>query len=121
AADIRQWAALLRSASSLEAFRRLYGNALRVDRVVALLLFNGAIPRSARFCADRIAAALARIAARGADAGAPQLGQERLIQWLTESSPHAAIAAGLHEFLLGFQRECAALATRIAAAYMPQD
>ncbi|HLW72238.1 MAG TPA: alpha-E domain-containing protein [Candidatus Binataceae bacterium] len=121
AADIRQWAALLRSASSLEAFRRIYGNALRVDRVVDLLLFNGAIPRSARYCADRIAAALARIAALDSDGSAPQLGQERLIGWLADSSADIAITGGLHEFLLGFQSECAALATRIAAAYMPED
>lgn len=117
-ADIRQWAALLRSASSLEAFWQIHGNALRADRVVDVLLFNREVPRSARFCADRIAAALGRIAARH-PGEAPALGQERLVAMLAGSSAAATIASGLHEFLLGFQGECAALATRVAAAYMP--
>jgi uncharacterized alpha-E superfamily protein len=120
-ADIRQWAALLRSASSLEVFRRIYGNAPRADRVVELLLFDSEIPRSARFCADRIAAALGRIATREAVDDPPEVRQDQLVAMLASSSAAAAINDGLHEFLLGFQSECAALATRIAEAYMPES
>ena len=120
AADVRQWAALLRSASSLEVFWQIHGNALRADRVVEILLFNGEVPRSARFCADRIAAALDRIAARHPAEG-PALGQESLVEMLAGSSAAAAISAGLHEFLLALQNECAALATRVTAAYMPSE
>lgn len=119
-ADIRQWAALLRSASSLEVFWRIYGNAMRADRVVDLLLFNPEVPRSARFCADRIAAALDRIASRH-PADGPALGQARLVELLARSSAETVIGAGLHEFLLTFQNECAALATRVATAYMPLE
>jgi uncharacterized alpha-E superfamily protein len=120
AADVRQWTALLRSASALEVFRQIYGNALRADRVVELLLFNGTVPRSARFCVDRLAAALRRIAARQGE-GAPELAPERPVDMLAASSSDLAISSGLHEFLLKFQRECAALAMRIAAAYMAID
>ena len=120
-ADLRQWAALLRSASSLEVFRRTYGNAMRADRVVELLLFDGEVPRSARFCADRIAAALERIAKREAADSLNELEADRLVALLACSSADAAIKSGLHEFLLDFQGECATLATRIADAYMPED
>jgi len=118
--DIRQWAALLRSASSLEVFWQIYGNTMRADRVVDILLFNGEVPRSARFCADRIAAALDRIAARHPSHGS-ELGQERLVEMLASSSAAAAISAGLHEFLVALRLECAALATCVAAAYMPLE
>ena len=119
-ADIRQWAAVLRSASSLEVFWQIYGNEMRAERVVDILLFNAEVPRSARFCADRLAAALERIAGRHHE-DSPALGQERLVEILDRSCASAAIRRGLHEFLLAFQNECAALATRIATAYMPLE
>jgi uncharacterized alpha-E superfamily protein len=121
AEDARQWATLLRSASSLEAFRQIYGNAMRADRVVEILLFNGDVPRSARFCADRIASALTRIANRYPEAEGPQVDQKRLATLLCGSSAAAVIRDGLHEYLLDFERECAALADRVAAAYMVVD
>jgi uncharacterized alpha-E superfamily protein len=120
-ADNRQWAGLLRSASSLEAFWQIYGNTMRADRVVDILLFNAEVPRSARFCADRIAAALKRIAARH-PAGEPgALQEERLVELLAGTSAQQVMRGGLHEFLLTFQHECAALASRIATAYMPSE
>jgi uncharacterized alpha-E superfamily protein len=121
AADGRQWAALLRSASSLEAFRQIYGNAMRADRVVEILLFNEDVPRSARFCADRIAAALTRVAGRYGQTEAPQVEQERLAHLLKQTSAAAVIRGGLHEFLRGFTGECAALSDRVTAAYMTID
>ena len=59
--DRMQWAAVLRSASALEAYRRVYGNQIAVDQVVEFLLFDPGFPRSARFSLDRMEVALARI------------------------------------------------------------
>jgi uncharacterized alpha-E superfamily protein len=118
AADGRQWAALLRSASSLEAFRQIYGNAMRAERVVEILLFNGEVPRSIRFCADRIASALTRVAGRHSNGTAPRVDASRLGSLLSGKSASSVIHDGLHEFLLGINRECAALSERIATAYM---
>ncbi len=117
-ADARQWAALLRSASSLEAFWQIYGNAVRADRVVDILIFNDKVPRSARFCLDRLSAALARIAAYHNGSERPRLGEERLLGRLTSESAASVIASGLHEFLIGFQQECAEVSARICNAYM---
>jgi len=83
-------------------------------------LFNSAVPRSARFCVDRLAAAIRRISSRDGES-APELSPERPVDLLAKSSAAQAMASGLHEFLLNFQRECAALATRMTAAYMTID
>jgi uncharacterized alpha-E superfamily protein len=117
-ADIRQWAAVLRSASALEAFRRTYGNAITVARVVELLVFNPEFPRSIRFCADRVAVLLERIAARQPDSGQPTPASERLRVPIVESSAAAVIETGLHEFLLTVQRECSAAGEKIFDTYM---
>ena len=47
--DILQWAAVLRSASGLEAYRKGFGNSIRIDNVVEILLFDPTFPRSMRF------------------------------------------------------------------------
>lgn len=119
-ADLRQWAAVLRSASALEAFRKTYGNAIRVDRVVEILVFDPAFPRSVRFCADRIAAALERIGGEGESRRPPVGGlpSDALIGLLRNGSAASAIAEGLHNFLLIVQKECATIANLAFGQYM---
>ena len=63
AIDLLQWAAVLRSASGLEAYRKRYGGAIRVENVVDILLFDPTFPRSAVYSVGRLAASLDRIAA----------------------------------------------------------
>lgn len=118
-ADLRQWAAVLRSASALEAFRKTYGNAIRVDRVVEILVFDPAFPRSVRFCADQIAASLERIASEGQNQRPPGgLPSDVLIGFLRNASAAGAIAEGLHNFLLIVQKECATIANLAFGQYM---
>src|SRR5215471_3050830 len=76
--DLLQWAALLRSASALEAYRRSYGNSIEVERVVGMLLFDESFPRSARFAMNRLEASLQRIAPLSAN-GTQQLPQARAL------------------------------------------
>ncbi len=119
--DGRQWAAVLRSASALEAFRKLYGYAIRVDRVVEILLFDASFPRSARFSAERLTAALARVAASaGGPAAAPPAG-EKLLTMLRSNTASDVIVAGLHEYLLEIEQECAAVSDAAYADYMALD
>jgi uncharacterized alpha-E superfamily protein len=118
-ADLRQWTALLRSASALEAFRKIHGNTMQVDRVVAILLFDPTFPRSARFCAERMAASLARIAGEeNPSAPASGLASDHLIEILRNGSAAEAIAGGLHDFLLNVQNECATIANMVFAQHM---
>jgi len=117
-ADMRQWAAVLRSASAFEAFRKLYGNAIRVNRVVEILVFDPAFPRSMRFCIERLARVLARIAAREQEPASETLPCADLLTLLRTGSAEQTFADGLHEFLIGIEAMCARLAERIFDRYM---
>lgn len=116
--DARQWAAVLRSASALEAFRKLYGNAIRVDRVVEIMLFDPNFPRSARFSAERLGAALERVAACAVGPAVVPASGDRLLTMLRTNRAGGVIVAGLHEFLLEIEQECAVVSDAACADYM---
>jgi uncharacterized alpha-E superfamily protein len=119
--DRMQWAAVLRSASALEAYRRVYGNHIAVDRVVEFLLFDAGFPRSARFCIDQLQAAAERIerAAGGAPAiDAPDSAGGKLAASLRGGSAENVIKSGLHEFLMEVQDLCADIGSMILVQYL---
>jgi uncharacterized alpha-E superfamily protein len=116
--DGRQWAAVLRSASALEAFRKLYGYSIRVDRVVEILLFDPNFPRSARFSTERLAAAIERVAAHGESHISQQLVSDTLLALLRTGSAGQAITEGLHEFLLKVEEECSTISNSLYGEYM---
>ncbi len=118
-ADIRQWAAVLRSASALEAFRNTYGNSIRVNRVVEFLVYDPAFPRSMRACIETLAAALTRIASESGNDPVVGLNPaDHLLSILRKGCACDTIANGLHEFLVTMQRECANVADQIFNMYM---
>jgi uncharacterized alpha-E superfamily protein len=117
-ADLRQWAAVLRSASAFEAFRKVYGNAIRVNRVVEILVFDPSFPRSIRFCIDRLAQTLARISSREEEPLAENPACAELLAKLHAGSADQTIADGLHEFLIGVEADCARLASHVFDRYM---
>jgi uncharacterized alpha-E superfamily protein len=114
--DLLQWTAVLRSASGLEAYRKAHGNAIRIDRVVELLLFDPTFPRSARFCIERAQRALARLG--DPDETAPLAATEWLAARLRESSSRESIASGLHEFLVAVQVECDGISSAVFDTYL---
>lgn len=117
AIDLRQWTAVLRSASALEAFRRNYGNAMQIDRVVEILLFDRTFPRSVRFSSDRITESLSRIADDGEDEEVARAAQA-LSADLHDASPSKIISGGLHDFMLGLQDHSAAIAQAVFDRFM---
>ncbi len=125
--DLSQWAALLRSASALEAYRNAYGNSIAVERIVEFMLFDAAFPRAARFCVERLEMALSRIA--GAcpaelQAEHPSLNVPTayaLSIKLRAGNASAAITGGLHEYLMAIQADCAAIGDEIFTAYCKYD
>lgn len=118
--DLLQWAAVLRSASALEAYRLAYGNMIRTDHVVELLLFDATFPRSARFCVDRLETALRRVA-QAAPEPAPSpapLASDGLAGLLASRSAGEVIASGLHDFLLDVQEECERISGAVFDQYL---
>jgi uncharacterized alpha-E superfamily protein len=119
--DRMQWAAVLRSASALEAYRRVYGNHIAVERVVEFLLFDQGFPRSARFSIDRLQAAAERIeAAAGGEPtiNAPVSACGKLATALHNATAESVIDGGLHEFLMDVQDLCADIGSMIFDKYL---
>jgi len=123
ALDLAQWAALLRSASALEAYRATYGNAIGIEQVVEFLLFDPAFPRAARFSLELLLAALGRIAA-AAPASPPAAASPTaaaLVERLSHGHAKEVIETGLHEYLLGLQDDCARVGDEVFAAYLKTE
>jgi uncharacterized alpha-E superfamily protein len=119
--DILQWAAVLRSASGLEAYRKRFGNAIKIDNVVEILLFDPTFPRSARFALARLETSLQRIESQSPEPApsSPQLGE--LSALIRSKRPLEAIRSGLHQFLLQIQDGCAALGDEVFQRYLKID
>jgi uncharacterized alpha-E superfamily protein len=127
--DLSQWAALLRSASALEAYRIAYGNSISVEQIVEFMLFNPAFPRAARSCVERLEIALDRIAracpaelqASAEKPSAKVPTAYALSSKLRAGNASAAIAGGLHEYLLAIQVDCTAIGDEIFTAYFKYE
>jgi uncharacterized alpha-E superfamily protein len=98
--DYYQWAALLKSMSGFEAFRRRYPSLRPLD-VAEFVVLDGDFPRSLRFAVDRMAQALAKIGSARSDSPSARaiaaLGEQ-----LDKSDSGALFEQGLHEFLDAF-------------------
>lgn len=98
--DELQWAALLKSASGFEMYRRLYGR-ISPDSVVDFLMLDREFPRSVHYCI--IAAQLSLHAITGTPMGTFRNPAEqhlgRLRSELDYADTHQIIEGGLHETL----------------------
>lgn len=102
--DSLQWAALLRSASGFEMYRKRYGRIVP-DRVVEFLMLDRDFPRAMLFCVTQARESLHAIS--GTSLGAfTNVAEQRLAQLhadLAYSSVTEVVSTGLHEFLDDFQ------------------
>jgi uncharacterized alpha-E superfamily protein len=113
--DYYQWAALLKSMSGFEAFRRRHP-ALRPLDVAEFAILDGDFPRSLRFAVDRMAQALASIGSARLDSPSARAIAE-LAELLEKSSAETLFEQGLHEFLGGFLRGVSALHDALQREY----
>src|SRR5258708_4458244 len=98
--DDIQWAAVLRSASAFEMYRKTHGR-IAPERVVEFLLFENEFPRAIQYCLVRARGSMHAIS--GTRAGMFRHRVERLLGELCSELAYARvetiIAAGLHEYL----------------------
>jgi uncharacterized alpha-E superfamily protein len=95
--DYYQWAALLRSLSGFEAYRRKH-HLLRPIDVAQFVILDPDFPRSLRFAVDRMQQALLGIGAK--ESRSEALGAVReLTRLLEKSDAEGLFQRGLHEFL----------------------
>jgi uncharacterized alpha-E superfamily protein len=98
--DSIQWAALLKSASGFEMYRKKWRR-ISADRVVDFLLLDAEFPRSVRFCVTEMQRSLHAITGNPPDSY--QNTPERLIGQLRSELGYAHVReivdGGLHEFI----------------------
>jgi uncharacterized alpha-E superfamily protein len=119
--DILQWAAVLRSASGLEAYRKRFGNSIRIDNVVEILLFDPTFPRSARFALAMLETSLNRIKSQSPEPSPPSSRLEEVLALMRSKRSLDVIKSGLHQFLLEIQDGCAALGEEVFQRYLKID
>ncbi len=102
--DDIQWAAVLRSASAFEMYRKCHGR-IAPDRVVEFLLFEKEFPRAIQYCLVQAREAVHDIS--GTQVGVFRYPVERLLGELCSELAYARIesiiTAGLHEYLDSLQ------------------
>jgi uncharacterized alpha-E superfamily protein len=120
--DEMQWAALLRSASAFEMYRKRYGP-MSPDHVVDFLMLDTEFPRAILFCVIRGDESVRAIS------GSPpatfrntverRLG--RLRSELAYAQASEIIASGLHEFCDNFQSRLNEVGDAISEAFFTQQ
>jgi uncharacterized alpha-E superfamily protein len=104
-----EWVGLLRSCAAFEAYCRHYTADVRPDRVAEFLLLNAEFPRSVRFAASRVEAALraiAQVTGRGSGGRAERLAG-RLHASLDYGQVDEILGEDPHAYLEGIGRYCA--------------
>jgi uncharacterized alpha-E superfamily protein len=102
--DEIQWAALLKSASAFEMYRKRWGP-ITPTRVIEFLLLDPKFPRSTRYCVTKAERSLHAITGRPLDT-ADTLAEQRLGRLRSEleyGDVTEIVARGLHEHVDAFQ------------------
>jgi uncharacterized alpha-E superfamily protein len=113
--DYYQWAALLRSLSGFEAYRRKHHQLRPID-VADFVILDPDFPRSLRFAVDRMQQALIGIGASETRSGALALVAE-LTRRLEKSDADGLFQRGLHEFLAELLVQLSALHEALREEY----
>jgi uncharacterized alpha-E superfamily protein len=115
-----EWVGLLRSCAAFEAYCRCYTADVRPDRVAEFLLLNAEFPRSVRFAAARVGAALraiAQLTGRGAGGRAERLAG-RLHASLDYGQVDEILGDDPHAYLQGIVRYCAQIHEAAQQSYI---
>ena len=116
--DDVQWAAVLRSASAFEMYRKRHGR-ISPPAIVEFLLIDAEFPRAIRFCLDCARASLHAVS--GTPIGAYRQSAEKLLGQLCSELAYATVddimKAGLHEYLDSLQTQINLVSTGIYEAF----
>ena len=120
ALDQADWVALLRSCSALEGYCRCYTADVRPERVTEFLLLDAECPRSIRFAATRLEAALqamARYSGRPSG-GRPERLSGRLRASLDYGQVDEILSDDPHAYLTSVSRQCAQIHSWVYQSYV---
>ncbi len=123
AIDTIQWAAVLRSCSAFEAFRKNRRGQITSERVIGYLILDEFFPRSIRFAITGAEESIRRIT-RDSDhhfSTRPSRHLGRLRADLDYAEPQDIIAGGLHEWIDTLQLRIAETHTAIEETFFDYD
>jgi uncharacterized alpha-E superfamily protein len=114
--DFYYWAALLRSVSGFEIYRKVYRDVITPARIAELLMLRGDMPRSLLACMEEVVQNL-RAVRNDVSAGTERCAG-RLHAQLKFGNIEEILAAGLHDTLTTFLQEIYELGNRISRDFL---
>ncbi|MDB5796303.1 MAG: hypothetical protein JWP36_205 [Paucimonas sp.] len=114
--DFYYWAAILRSVSAFEIYRKVYRDVITPERVAELLILRGDMPRSLMACLQEVVDNLADV--RNDTSADTERYAGRLHADLAFSRIDEILESGLHPFLTRFLEQIFELGNRISRDFL---
>jgi uncharacterized alpha-E superfamily protein len=114
--DFYYWAAVLRSVSAFEVYRKVYRDVITPERVAELLILREAMPRSLAACVNEVCANLEMV--RNSRSGEAERRAGLLRAELRYGRIEDILQRGLHGYLTGFLERIADLGGRISQDFL---
>lgn len=114
--DFYYWAAILRSVSGFEIYRKVYRDVITPARVAELLMLRSDMPRSLLACMDEVVAILKEV--RNDISADTERLAGRLHAQLRFARIDDILASGLHDYLTGFLESVFNLGNRVSRDFM---
>ncbi len=114
--DFYHWAAVLRSVSAFETYRKAYRDVITPERVAELLILRGDMPRSLIACMSEVVNNLAQI--RNDVSSETERFAGRLHADLKFNSMEDILQRGLHDYLTEFLAQVYALGNRVSRDFL---
>lgn len=118
AVDYYQWAAVLRSVSAFESYRKVYRDVITPLRVAELLILREDMPRSLHACMNETYDILRKLVGEDPDEALRLAGEMHAA--LHYGRMDAIFGAGLHEYLTDFLRRTGQLGAEINRAFFSE-
>jgi len=110
------WAAILRSVSAFESYRKVYRDVITPERIAQLLILNLSMPRSLAACLQEVVKRLARV--RNAQSAETQMATLNLFTELRDTTIDEILEKGLHAFLTEFLSRINAVGAGISQDFL---
>jgi uncharacterized alpha-E superfamily protein len=116
AVDYYQWGALLRSVGSFEAYRKIYRDAITPRRIAEMLILRDDVPRSLHACLNAIYEILRELC--DSNSLEPERLAGEIHAQLHYGRTEKIVTVGLHEYLMQFLEQIAALNKEINSHFL---
>jgi uncharacterized alpha-E superfamily protein len=114
--DFYYWAAILRSVSAFEIYRKVYRDVITPERVAELLVLRSDMPRSLSACMGEVVDLLAKL--KNSQSSKTITQARNLMAELRDSRIDEILDQGLHSFLTNFLERVNAVGTGISRDFL---